>query len=116
MYTANRLSKSVALKLVALALLSALARPSLAEPRTDAIRVAVYRGPAACENCPETLKAAIERLSSRYRVDFVGPGERIDINAETLSRYDVYAQPGGGQDIPGALASFGDGRIDAIHD
>ncbi|MGH8082815.1 MAG: BPL-N domain-containing protein, partial [Lysobacter sp.] len=83
---------------------------------TDPIRVAVYRGPASCENCSETLKTAIEQLGPNYRVDFVGKGERIDITPETLSRYDVYAQPGGGQDIPGALASLGDNRIDAIHD
>lgn len=116
MNSAIRLLKYAAPKLVAFVLLSALARPSFADQRADTIRVAVYRGPAACEDCPETLKSAIERLSSRYRVDFVGPGEPIDITSETLSRYDVYAQPGGGQDISGALASFGDGRIDAIHE
>ena len=116
MYTANRLSKSVALKLVALALLSALARPSLAEPRTDAIRVAVYRGPAACENCPETLKAAIERLSTRYGGDFVGPVERIDSNAGDSSRCVVHAEQDGGNANTHGVASFGDGRIDAIHD
>lgn len=116
MHSADRFAQRIASTLVALALLGALALPALAGPRADTIRVAVYRGPASCEDCSETLKAAIERLSPRYRVDFVGKDERIDITPATLSGYDVYAQPGGGQDIPGALASLGDSRIDAIHD
>ncbi|QQQ00774.1 BPL-N domain-containing protein [Lysobacter enzymogenes] len=112
------------LKIAALALSGTLALPSFAAGRGDAsnrtdsaaIRVAVYRGPASCENCSETLKRAIERLGPKYRVDFVGADEPIDITARNLARYDVYAQPGGGQDIAGALASLGDERIDAIHD
>ncbi|QWP79258.1 hypothetical protein J5226_01675 [Lysobacter sp. K5869] len=116
MHSASNFIRRLTLTLAALVVLSALAPPSLADSRADTIRIAVYRGPASCENCSETLKTAIERLSPRYRVDFVGEDERIDITPATLSQYDVYAQPGGGQDIPGALESLGDARIDAVHD
>lgn len=81
---------------------------------TGVVRVAVYRGPAACDGCAQTAKEAIERLGSRYRVDFVGAHERKDITPETLSHYDVYVQPGGGQDIPAALRRLGDRRVEAI--
>lgn len=113
--------KGFVLNIAALAVAGALALPSPAAARRDlrdsgTVRVAVYRGPASCERCPETLKRAIERLHPKYRVDFVGAGEAADITPQTLARYNVYAQPGGGQDIPGALASLGEERIDAIHD
>lgn len=107
---------SVALKIVASVLSAALAFHAFAGTRGDTVRVAVYRGPASCENCSETLKRAIEALGAKYRVDFVGADEPIDITPANLARYDVYAQPGGGQNIPAAFASLGDERVGAIHD
>ncbi|QQP95339.1 BPL-N domain-containing protein [Lysobacter enzymogenes] len=112
----NRLALKLALKLALLALFAVLAFAAHAGARSDTVRVAVYRGPASCENCSETLQRAIQALGPQYRVDFVGADEPIDITPENLARYDVYAQPGGGQDIPAAFASLGDGRVDAIHD
>lgn len=82
-----------------------------ADAKSDIVRVAVYRGPASCEDCSETAKKAIEDLGYRYHVDLIGVRE---ITPETLSRYDVYVQPGGGQDIPGPLESFGEERVEAI--
>lgn len=87
-----------------------------AHAKTDIVRVAVYRGPAACEGCSETAKTSIEKLGTAYRVEFVGKGEKTDISPETLSRFDIYVQPGGGQDIPAALRSFGKSRVSAIRD
>ncbi|WP_054309804.1 BPL-N domain-containing protein [Mesorhizobium sp. 1M-11] len=87
-----------------------------AQAKTDIIRVAVYRGPASCEGCAETARTSIEKLDPAYRVEFVGKGEKTDISPETLSRFDIYVQPGGGQDIPGALRSLGKARVRAIRD
>lgn len=87
-----------------------------ASAKTDTIHVAIYRGPASCEGCSETAKASIEKLDRAYRVEFVGKDEKTDISPETLSRFDIYVQPGGGQDIPGALRSLGKARVDAIRD
>ncbi|WP_062117837.1 BPL-N domain-containing protein [Aureimonas sp. AU40] len=95
-------------------LLAGTLAPFATEAKAGVVRVAVYRGPAGCEGCSETVGEAIQSLGSRYRVDFVGPAEAIDITPETLRRYDVYVQPGGGQDIPAAFASFGDARVEAI--
>jgi len=86
-----------------------------AEP-LPTVAVAVYRGPAGCDDCAETVRTAIEHLAPRYRVDFIGPREAVDITPATLRRYALYVQPGGGQDIPAALASLGEARSTALRD
>lgn len=80
------------------------------------VAVAVYRGPAGCDDCSETVRTALEHLDPRYRVDFIGPQEAIDITPATLRRYALYVQPGGGQDIPAALDSLGKARVTALRD
>lgn len=80
----------------------------------DTLRIAVYRGTASCDQCAETVKSALGKIGIRSLVDFVGPGESIDITDESLSRYDIYVQPGGGQDIRGAFKSLGKKRVKAI--
>ena len=103
--------RSVAFFTVILSLLSA-ASPSIA--REDTIRVAIYRGPASCEDCSEVVKRSIEKLGPRYKIDFVGADERVDISEDSLAGYDIYVQPGGGQDIPRALKDIGKERARAI--
>lgn len=56
----------------------------------------IYRGPAACEDCPESLASRLELSSSHFEVKFAGPNEDIDITAETLRGVQLYVQPGGG--------------------
>ncbi|MBC9914429.1 BPL-N domain-containing protein [Chitinophaga varians] len=58
--------------------------------------------------------SAIEKTGIKCQIDFVGPKEEIDITDETLSHYDMYVQPGGGQNLMGAFNSLGDERVDAI--
>lgn len=104
--------------IIALAALLALAGASSAALALHAhrkpIRVAVYRGPASCDDCSEALARAIRKADPRYRVDFVGPRERDDVDAGTLRRYQIYVQPGGGQDIDAALEALGPRRVAAI--
>ncbi|WP_295517082.1 BPL-N domain-containing protein [uncultured Pseudomonas sp.] len=100
------------LVLILISLSALIALVGIDQP--DVIRIAVYRGPAACEGCAESVKEAIERLDSHYRVDFLGPNESLDVSTATLARYVAYVQPGGGQDIPAALASLGQARRAAI--
>ncbi|AZE74031.1 hypothetical protein C4K00_3818 [Pseudomonas synxantha] len=83
---------------------------------TTITHVAIYRGPAGCADCSENVKTALQRINPNYQIDFVGADEPIDITPHTLARYDLYVQPGGGQDIPGALDSLGDERAEAIRD
>jgi len=82
--------------------------------KPDIRRIAVYRGPAACDGCAEAVKEAIERLGPTYRVDFLGPRENLDVTHSALAHYEAYVQPGGGQDIPAAFNSLGERRSEAI--
>lgn len=93
---------------------SALLLPSPAEAATPIAHVAIYRGPAGCDDCSENVAKALHRLNPDYQIDYVGADEAIDITPKTLARYDLYVQPGGGQDIPGALRSLGEARSEAI--
>ncbi|KAB0569757.1 hypothetical protein C9383_03355 [Pseudomonas palleroniana] len=102
--------RAVAVTLIAFALLL----PSPAEAATPIKHVAIYRGPAGCDDCSENVANALRRLNPEYQIDYVGAQEATDITPQTLARYDLYVQPGGGQDIPGALRSLGDARAEAI--
>lgn len=53
----------------------------------------IYRGPASCNGCSETIA---DRLRSKYQVVYVGPREKLDVTASTLSTAQLYVQPGGG--------------------
>lgn len=90
--------------------------PYSVQAATPITHVAIYRGPAGCKDCSENVKAALLRVRPDAQVDFVGADEAIDITPQNLARYDLYVQPGGGQDIPAALDSFGDARVDAIRE
>lgn len=74
----------------------------------------VYRGPAACDGCPETIARRLRESDYRFRVIYVGPAERLKITPAALAGAALYVQPGGGQDIPGAAASIGRPAIRAV--
>ncbi|MCU1680675.1 MAG: hypothetical protein JWQ81_1414 [Amycolatopsis sp.] len=56
----------------------------------------VYRGPASLRGCPEAVAELLESSDHGFDVRYVGPKERLSIDAETLSGATLYAQPGGG--------------------
>lgn len=56
----------------------------------------IYRGPAACEDCPESIASRLKSSASHFEVKFAGPNEDIDITAEALKDVQLYVQPGGG--------------------
>ncbi len=74
----------------------------------------VYRGPAACDGCPETIARRLRESDHRFRVIYVGPAEKLKITPAVLAGAALYVQPGGGQDIPGAAASIGKRSIQAV--
>jgi len=85
---------------------------SAAEP----VHVAIYRGPAGCEGCSEAVQRAFERIGADYLIEYVGPDELLDVEDVNTQSFDIYVQPGGGQDIPAALDSIGDDGAAAIKD
>lgn len=54
-----------------------------------------YRGPAACDGCPESVAHLLKTSPSKFEVTYAGPHEHVKISEESLSQVDVYAQPGG---------------------
>lgn len=55
----------------------------------------VYRGPAACDGCAESVAALLESAPTPMRAVYCGPDEDVDITEESLAGALVYAQPGG---------------------
>lgn len=65
-------------------------------------RALVYRGPAACDGCPEAVAGLLASFPPRgFGVAFAGPGEAVDVDEASLAGVDVFAFPGG----PGASSS-----------
>ncbi len=62
------------------------------EPATVPKRVAVYKGPGACDNCPEEIAALARKLGPSYSVELLPPSR---IRPEVLRQFDLYIQPGG---------------------
>ena len=75
-------------------LLQLLLRASLLQMCAANLPIAViYRGPAACEGCPEAVATL---LRPTYQILYAGPKEKVDVNANTLVTAKLYVQPGGG--------------------
>lgn len=62
-------------------------------------RALVYRGPAACEGCAEAVAVLLESSKWGFKVEYVGPKERLKISDITLRSVALYAQPGGGKSV-----------------
>lgn len=74
-------------------LLSTFAIARAEDPRPKAL---VYRGPAACQGCPEAVASLLRSSTPGFDVEYAGPREKADVDAESLRNFDLYAQPGGG--------------------
>lgn len=59
----------------------------------------VYRGPAGCQGCSEPVAALLQTAPSPFNVVYCGPGEDVQLSAQTLSSAVLYVQPGGGDDV-----------------
>lgn len=60
------------------------------------LKALVYRGPASCPGCPESVGELLESSPSKIEVTYAGPDEDTKLTAEALSNVDIYAHPGGG--------------------
>jgi glutamine amidotransferase-like uncharacterized protein len=76
--------------------------------------VAIYRGGAGCPGCSEMVRKSLEQSGLPLDIAYVGEQEKIKVTEDNLATFDVYIQPGGGQDIPGAFAALGDEGAEAI--
>lgn len=74
---------------------------------------AVYRGPAACQGCPEAAASLLEE-SGDFDVEFIGPDEERAVTSDGLRDVDLYVQPGGFDDVARAMADLGDDATTSI--
>lgn len=72
--------------------MAAIATGILGKPQPTAL---IYRGPAACAGCPEAIGQLLETSSHKFKVIYAGPDEEVQVNSESLSKVDAYAQAGG---------------------
>lgn len=56
----------------------------------------VYRGPASCRGCSESVATMLEHCPTPFRAVYCGPHEDVQLTAANLAKAKVYAQPGGG--------------------
>ena len=82
-------------------------------PEPTKIVAAVYRGPAACQGCPEAAASLLEQ-SGDYGVEFIGPEESRDVTDDGLAGLALYVQPGGFDDVGVAMEQLGGEATDAI--
>jgi hypothetical protein len=89
--------------------------PTLANAATSkSYNVAVYRGQAGCPGCSEMVVKSLIGTGLPLHISYVGEKEKLKLNEQTLKKFDIYIQPGGGQDIPGSYEVIGDEGAEAI--
>ncbi|WP_188306867.1 BPL-N domain-containing protein [Streptomyces sp. CBMA123] len=79
---------------------AAAGRTGQAAPDPDGRPLAlVYRGPAACQGCPEAAHDMLEQ--DGFAVRYIGPEEQDRFGPDALSGVALYVQPGGtnGQEV-----------------
>jgi glutamine amidotransferase-like uncharacterized protein len=62
---------------------------------TPPLRIMIYRGANSTDQCPESVARLFKRTFPKVAITYAGPSEKVQINADSLSRVDVFAQPGG---------------------
>lgn len=111
-----RVVASALATLGAFLLLPACGSPSQPPEDVTARPVAVvYRGPAACDGCPEAVASLLEDRGD-FTVEYIGPGEERKVTAEDLRTVLLYVQPGGFDDVDSALQELGPDAAVAITD
>jgi glutamine amidotransferase-like uncharacterized protein len=55
----------------------------------------VYRGPGGCKGCSEAVAALLRHSRWQFEVKYIGPKEKLKLNAQNLRPAVLYAQPGG---------------------
>lgn len=88
--------------------------PATYAAETKPVNIAVYRGEAGCEGCSEMVVKSLKKTGLNLSVSYIGENEKLKINSDNLKKFDIYIQPGGGQDIPAAYDAIGDDGAEAI--
>ena len=100
-----------------IALSAFLFSPFAAEASNDIpLKIAIYRGAAGCEDCSEMVAKSLQNSGKNIAISYIGENEKLKLTRQNLSKFDLYVQPGGGQDIPAAYDAIGDDGAQAIRE
>nr|WP_257469519.1 BPL-N domain-containing protein [Pantoea allii] len=83
---------------------------------TKPVNIAVYRGAAGCKGCSEMVVKALANTGLNIVISYIGENEKLKLNRQNLKKFELYIQPGGGQDIPAAYDAIGDEGAEALRD
>ena len=86
--------------------------PATPSPSAPPI-AAIYRGPAACDGCPEAVAEVLGK-SGGFSVEFVGPDEERSVTPDGLADVTLYVQPGGHDDVGLAMEQLGETATETI--
>jgi glutamine amidotransferase-like uncharacterized protein len=87
----------------ALGVAAACGQATTASPKAAHNYVAlVYRGPASCQGCGESVAALLQTAPTPFHIVYCGPREKVQVSAEALASASVYVQPGGGNNLKAA--------------
>jgi glutamine amidotransferase-like uncharacterized protein len=68
----------------------------------------VYRGPAACDGCPEAAADMLARQRQHFIIRYIGPRERLRFSAQALRGAALFVLPGGGNNVQQAWRDLRD--------
>ncbi len=80
------------------------------------LNIAIYRGAAGCDECSEMVAKSLQNTRKNIVISYIGEKEKLKLTGQNLSKFDLYVQPGGGQDIPAAYDAIGDDGARAIRE
>ncbi len=105
------------LNVFCLALCAFLFSPLAADASSSLpLNIAIYRGAAGCEGCSEMVAKSLQNSGKNIAISYIGENEKLKLTGKNLSQFDLYVQPGGGQDIPVAYDAIGDDGARAIRE
>jgi glutamine amidotransferase-like uncharacterized protein len=91
----------------AIGLAAACGQATTASPKAARNHVAlVYRGPASCQGCGESVAALLATAPTPFHVVYCGPKEKVQLSAQALGSASVYVQPGGGNNLEAAWSDL----------
>lgn len=107
--------KTKAITMVLASVFAIFSTPTMAkDDAAETYNIAVYRGAAGCPGCSEMVVKSLVNTGLRLHISYIGEKEKLKLSSQTLKDFDLYIQPGGGQDIPGSYKALGNEGAEAI--
>ncbi|MEI8082784.1 MAG: BPL-N domain-containing protein [Actinomycetes bacterium] len=88
--------------------------PAVAAVAVQSPVALVYRGPAACDGCPEAAARLLRNSPQHFATRYVGPKEGLKLEPASFAGVSLYVQPGGDTTVRKADRLLGRAAQDTI--